>query len=71
MKIAYIGHIFFCKKIGRQIEGRGHKVTYIDYNNWGRKLFPSLNDIWKMEIIHFICAIGCRKYLYIFIKTYI
>ena len=71
MKIAYIGHIFFCKKIGQQIEGRGHKVTYFDYNNWGRRFFPSLNDIWEVDIIHFICAIGCRKYLYIFIIRYL
>ena len=71
MKIAYIGHIFFCKKIGRKIEGRGHQITYLDYNNWGRRLFPSLNDIWEMDIIHFICAIGCRKYLYIFIIRYL
>ena len=71
MKIAYIGHIFFCKKIGRKIEEKGHLVAYLDYNNWGRRLFPSLIDIWEMDIIHFICAIGCRKYFYILIIRYL
>ena len=71
MNIAYIGHIFFCKKIGCQLEERGHKVKYLDYNDWGRKLIPSLKDVWKMDVIHFICAIGCRKYFYIFVIRYL
>ena len=71
MNIAYIGYIFFCKKIGYQLEERGHKVKYLDYNDWGRKLIPSLKDVWKMDVIHFICAIGCRKYFYIFVIRYL
>ena len=71
MNIAYIGYIFFCKKIGYQLEERGHKVKYLDYNDWGRKLIPSLKDVWEMDVIHFICAIGCRKYFYIFVIRYL
>ena len=71
MNIAYIGHIFFCKKIGCQLEERGHNVKYLDYNDWGRKLIPSLKDVWKMDVIHFICAIGCRKYFYIIVIRYL
>ena len=52
MKIAYIGHLYFCKKIGQAIEKNGHQVYYYDYNNWGRKLISSLSDIWKVDIKH-------------------
>ena len=71
MKIAYIGHIFFCKKIGRKLEERGHEVKYFNYNHWGRKLIPSMKDIWDVDVIHFICAVGCRKYFYLIIIRYL
>ncbi len=72
MKITYIGHIFFCKKIGEKMKERGHFVKYLDYNEWGRNFYSSLRDIWDTDVIHFICAIGCRKFLYIlFIRFFL
>jgi glycosyltransferase involved in cell wall biosynthesis len=54
------------------MKDRGHFVKYLDYNEWGRNLYPSLRDIWDTDVIHFICAIGCRKFLYIlFIRFFL
>jgi gamma-glutamyltranspeptidase/glutathione hydrolase len=36
MNIAYIGYIFFCKKIGCQLEERGHKVNEAEEWTVGR-----------------------------------
>jgi hypothetical protein len=50
---------------------RGYEISYLDYNHWGRQFFKSMKDIQSSEVLHFICAIGCRKFFYIFYIRFI
>jgi hypothetical protein len=71
MKIAFIGQTYFAHRLSETFKKKGHTTSVYDYNNWGRKFFPSMYEIKNYDILHFISGTGLRKFIYaIFIKYY-
>jgi len=71
MKILLVGHQYFCEKIASKLIERHHDVEVVFYEDWGRKIIPTILLSKEYDVLHFICGRGMRKFIFPLILRYL